>query len=91
MTELYEIDVYGRVHGVGYRAYARRVANELGVKGWVKNCRNGTVKIMAQGDKLQIETFIDYLKIGPSMARVSDVTVYQRSELEIFSDFTVTF
>ena len=87
--DCYEIEVYGKVQGVGYRWYAKKVAGELGILGWVKNNYDGIVKIMAQGDTLQINTVIDYLKIGPPMARVTDVTICKTNCLKAFDEFGI--
>jgi acylphosphatase len=89
ITETFDIEVYGRVHGVGFRWYAQKKAVELGIRGWVKNSWSGTVKIIAQGDNLQIQTYIDYLRIGPPMARVSDITSVRNSTTESFAGFEI--
>jgi len=49
--------VSGRVQGVGYRYFAERCANQLGVSGYVKNCWNGTVEVYAVGDETSLEEF----------------------------------
>jgi acylphosphatase len=82
----YEIKITGKVHGVGFRYFAQLKANEIGVTGWVKNNRDGTVLIMAQGDETDLNTFIDYLQIGPTRARVNKISRYK---MELLSDFDI--
>ena len=66
----YEIKVTGRVQGVGYRYFVLQKAREIGLKGWVKNSRDSGVELVVQGEDSDIQTFIDYLKIGPPLSRV---------------------
>ena len=80
----YEIIVTGRVQGVWYRKYTQERANELGIRGWVKNTPDGNVLVVAQAEKKDIETFIDYLKIGPPLARVDKILT---SEIHVSGDF----
>ena len=87
----YEIKITGRVQGVGFRYFVQKRATEFGIKGWVKNSRDGGVQVMAQGDFKAMETFLDHLRIGPSMARVIKVEKNKMPELEDFSDFRVLY
>ncbi|HKI88828.1 MAG TPA: acylphosphatase, partial [Draconibacterium sp.] len=61
----YEINIKGRVQGVGFRYFTQKKANEFHIKGWVKNSPDGRVEIVAQGDETDVNTFIDHLKMGP--------------------------
>jgi acylphosphatase len=87
----YEIKISGRVQGVGFRYFVQKRANEFDIKGWVKNMPDGSVVVMAKGDFKDMETFVDHLRIGPSMARVLKVEKSQMPELEDFSDFRVRY
>ena len=80
----YEGKVTGRVQGVGFRYFVYQKANELDIKGWVKNLPDGGVLIRAQAEKTDLETFADYLKIGPARARVDKLII---SELKVLTDF----
>ena len=66
----YEIKITGRVQGVGYRYFILQRASEIGLKGWVENSRDGGVEIVVQGKVSDIQTFINYLKIGPPLSMV---------------------
>ena len=65
--------VSGRVQGVGFRFFAERVANQLGLRGYVKNLWNGNVEAYAIGEEVQLEEFKRRLAEGPRMARVESV------------------
>lgn len=70
-----EIHVKGLVQGVGYRYFCYTTARALGLAGWAKNMPDGSVALLVEGDRSVIESFVEELKIGPSHASVSDVTV----------------
>jgi acylphosphatase len=65
--------VSGRVQGVGYRNYVEHVAEKLGLSGYVKNRRDGTVEVFAMGTPEQLGALRAALQKGPMMARVADV------------------
>lgn len=70
MKKTVSIIVSGRVQGVGFRYYTKKKAQECNVNGFVQNKTDGSVYIEANGKKIDIETFIDWCKKGPSWARV---------------------
>ncbi len=65
--------ILGKVQGVFYRATARKVAEELGVKGWIKNTKDNNVAAIITGTEEQVQQFIKWCKKGPARAEVSDV------------------
>jgi acylphosphatase len=67
--------VEGLVQGVGYRWYAARRAEALGLKGFVRNLYDGTVEVEAEGDRSMLEELIRQLKVGPRSARVTNLKV----------------
>ncbi len=67
--------VKGKVQGVFYREFTRREAEPLGVTGWVKNLKDGTVEIVAEGEEKQLKEFEKKLRKGPLMAFVTDVQI----------------
>ena len=69
------LTVRGRVQGVGYRNYIEYKAGELGVSGWVRNRRDGTVEAVVQGTPAAVESIIECAQRGPRAARVSAVEV----------------
>lgn len=65
--------VYGRVQGVSFRFYTRDTAVDLSLTGWVANCYDGSVEVVAEGPRTQLDRLLDFLRQGPSMARVDQV------------------
>ena len=65
--------VHGRVQGVGFRDFARRRALDLGVHGWVRNEEDGTVRVHAEGGAEPLKALEQFLRMGPSAARVEVV------------------
>lgn len=70
------------MQGVGFRMYMADRARELGVNGWVRNRRDGSVEAIAHGTSDAVQKLIDWARHGPPAARVTDVQV---------SDATGTF
>ncbi len=67
--------VFGRVQGVGFRAWTRRQAEELGLSGWVANEADGSVRAMFSGSENAVALIAEALKKGPEAARVSNVVI----------------
>jgi acylphosphatase len=65
MNKHLDIVVKGTVQGVFYRAATKAVADQLGVKGTIKNEPNGDVSIAAEADSLSLEMFLDWCNEGP--------------------------
>lgn len=63
----------GKVQGVFYRAAAREQATRLGVTGWVRNRADGSVELLACGEREAVRRFQDWLRVGPPQAQVSNV------------------
>ena len=83
--------VRGRVQGVGYRFTAQRVGHRLGLDGWVRNERDGSVTVRAQGVDAVVDRFIGFLEEGPPAARVQTVTVNDEPIDTTLSGFTVRY
>ena len=75
MKEATHIIVHGRVQGVWFRAGTKEKADELGLLGWVKNRTGGTVEIHAEGEKLLLEKFITWCRIGTPAADVISIDI----------------
>ena len=80
--------ISGKVQGVFYRASAKKSADALGIKGWVRNKKNGDVESVASGTNEAITAFINWCKKGPEAAKVKNVTVTE-STTESFDDFSI--
>lgn len=75
MTVTKQLFITGRVQGVGYRFYVQRKARELGVTGWVRNCRDGSVAAVIQGTSEAVEAMMAWARRGPPSAVVAEVRV----------------
>ncbi|MEE9497915.1 MAG: acylphosphatase [Nitrospinaceae bacterium] len=65
--------VHGHVQGVFYRANTQKVAEGLGLTGWVENCHDGSVEIHAEGNKAKLEELVAWCWRGPALASVSNI------------------
>jgi acylphosphatase len=67
--------VHGRVQGVGYRAFVEEEAATLGLDGWVRNRRDGTVEAVVAGSTEDVDAIIAACRKGPFSARVDRVDI----------------
>jgi len=88
MIKHLEITVKGKVQGVFYRASTKAVADQLGVRGYVKNGDNGEVLIVAEGDNASLDMFLDWCREGPEHADVISVESNE-AELKNYRNFEV--
>jgi acylphosphatase len=86
-----QVIVEGRVQGVFFRHHTQEMALRLGVKGWVKNRRDGCVEAVFEGDKEKVNQIIQWCHRGPSEARVKNVNVTWENYTGEFEDFDVTY
>ena len=85
------IKVSGRVQGVGYRYFAVRNAEMLDLKGYVRNCPDGTVEIGVEGEKETIEQYKKILNRGPRFARVDQVIIRFEEFEAKYHNFSVEY
>lgn len=83
------IIITGRVQGVGFRYYAQHKAEELNITGWVSNTWEGNVEIEASGEVQQLDSFIDWMKIGPARAVIHNFTESNLSPQRTFTQFII--
>ncbi|HLV34186.1 MAG TPA: acylphosphatase [Spirillospora sp.] len=83
--------VHGRVQGVSFRHYTMMQARNLGLTGWVRNEPDGTVRTVAEGEKDKLDTFLDWLHIGPPAAQVTRVEANWYPATDEFVDFDVRY
>ena len=74
MERLYAV-IHGDVQGVGFRYFVQRTAQRLGLRGWVRNNDDGTVELVAEGERGKLEELERAVRAGPRMARVDSVDV----------------
>jgi acylphosphatase len=81
MTDMKKrLRIRGRVQGVFFRGWTVERANSLGLGGWVRNRRDGSVEILASGSGEAIEALIEHCRRGPPAAVVTDLEVTDAEE-----------
>ena len=85
-----DITVHGRVQGVAFRWYTQKKALSLGLTGWVRNQPDGSVRIVAEGLRPDLETFCDWAARGPDRARVTRQEKVWSQAIGKFEDFLIT-
>ncbi len=83
--------VHGRVQGVSFRFYTQEAAQRCRVTGWVRNLAGGTVEVIAEGPRSQLNELLAFLHRGPSGAYVTRVEVEWRRATHQFQDFRITY
>ena len=81
--------VSGRVQGVGYRAFAHRLAREAGLRGTVRNLPDARVEVEVEGPRDAVQALLAQLKQGPRLARVDDVAVQWEQPIGRETDFRI--
>jgi len=70
-----DIKVTGKVQGVSFRAVTKMVADQMSVRGIIRNESDGSVFIEAEGDEVSLDVFLEWCHDGPDRAVVEQVTV----------------
>ena len=84
----YRVLISGRVQGVAYRDSCRRMAQQHGVNGWVRNLPDGSVEAVFEGASEDVGRLVDWSRRGPRFAEVADVRVHAE-EPEGISEFQI--
>ena len=88
MSKVLHAAIKGRVQGVGYRAWTLGRARELGLLGWVRNRRDGSVEAVFKGDDDKVVRMLEDCRRGPRSAVVSEVVATAAPD-ESWPDFSV--
>ncbi|XUX00070.1 MAG: acylphosphatase [Dehalogenimonas sp.] len=81
----------GRVQGVNFRDFTRREAADFKVVGYVKNMPDGTLEVVAEGQRPDLLHFIEVLMSGPPGAIVNTVDTQWIEPTGAYSDFRIAF
>ena len=81
----------GDVQGVGFRAFVREKARALDLIGWVKNREDGSVEVVAKGQKEKLEALVKDCQHGPEVAWVTKVVVNWEEATNEFIRFDVVY
>ncbi len=84
-----EIIVNGLVQGVGFRYFVMRHAQNLGLRGYVKNLYTGEVLTVTEGDKFLIEELFKQIKTGPSYSSVKNAKIVWTNIKNEFTKFEI--
>ncbi len=88
MNKHLNIKIFGRVQGVFFRDMAKKRADELGLKGFIRNEPDGAVYAEVEGGESAIGEFVKWCRRGPASAKVEKVEV-KDGNFGNFSDFSV--
>ena len=75
-----QLRIHGRVQGVFYRGWSAETARSLGLNGWVRNRRDGTVEMLVEGQEEEVARMIERCRQGPPAARVDRIDVEEADE-----------
>ena len=75
MSLAHRLRIYGRVQGVGFRAFVDREARLAGCGGWVRNRTDGTVEAVVWGDDETVDALLKRIEAGPRWGRVDRVEI----------------
>ena len=81
----------GKVQGVFLRYSTKIMAKKFGVNGCIRNLPNGRVECIYEGEKINVDELINYSKIGPSDAKISDIKVDWLNYEGEFKDFKIYY
>ncbi len=91
MEKAVHLLISGRVQGVFYRYTAKKMAEHLGVRGWIKNLPDGRVEAVVAGPPSAVDAFVAWCKEGPPGAQVTEVKVSDGPPLRDVKGFAITY
>lgn len=83
------LQILGRVQGVYFRASAKVQAETLALVGWVRNCDDGSVELVAEGPLDDLNTLLKWCEQGPQMAMVKSIDLIWEERTGVFSTFEI--
>ena len=83
------IRITGKVQGVGFRETTKYVADQSGIKGFIRNEADGSVYAEAEGEQWELDSFLEWCNDGPDRAKVEACEVTDDAELKSFKDFVI--
>ena len=88
--ERLDLNLTGRVQGVAFRWHAQRQARRLGLVGWVRNQPDGSVRLVAEGPRPELEALLAWARRGPDHARVDACRCQWQAGTGQDTDFEIT-
>jgi acylphosphatase len=83
--------ISGRVQGVWFRATTKQIAEQLGIKGWVRNTSDGCVEAILEGEEQQVKKMIEWCHRGPPLAVVNKVEVKNQNPTDSSDGFSIKY
>ena len=83
--------VYGTVQGVFFRYHTKKLADQLGVSGWVRNLPDGRVEAYFEGGEDAVRRIVEWCRVGPPLARVERVEVEWGEYTGRYRGFTIRY
>jgi len=87
-TKHIDIKITGKVQGVSFRATTKAVADQMGIRGMVRNEKDGSLYLEAEGDDTLLEVFVEWCNEGPDRAKIENVAVTP-GELKNYQNFEI--
>ena len=87
----FSVLISGKVQGVFFRSTMKRIADEAGVKGWVRNTADGKVEALLQGKADSVKRVIEWCGRGPDRAMIESVKVKEEKLFETFRNFAILY
>lgn len=84
----YEVHLRGKVQAVGFRYNAKEQAEKLGIYGYARNLRDGSVVLELEGKRDKIEEFLDWCKTGDYKTNIEQIDLEEK-EVEGYREFSV--
>jgi acylphosphatase len=91
MIHRLEAHIYGRVQMVMFRDFTTRKARKLGLVGQVRNLSDGSVHVVAEGDKLALDALVDKLHKGPVLAKVEHIDFAWKEPSGGYTSFDIAY
>lgn len=86
-----ELNIQGRVQGVFFRQSTKETAVRLGLTGWARNCPDGSVEVVFEGERQAVDVAIAWCRQGPTAAKVREVKVEWQDFVGEFDGFGIRF
>lgn len=85
------LKIWGQVQGVFFRAYTQKEATLLKLVGLVRNCPDGTVEVVAEGDEKNLKRLLEKCREGPPKAQVLKIDPDWEEATSEFKDFVIKY
>jgi len=85
------VKISGRVQGVFFRVSTKEKAEQLRIKGWVRNTKDGCVEAVFEGEDRLVDQMIEWCFRGPPQSKVENVEVNEQNPTDSFVNFSIKY